>query len=194
MRYKTTNSIFALLLFFSFNLFAQQSDEIAAKDYLALAMPGEEHKLLSQLVGDWDQEYRFYMTPATEPIVSYGTSSHEMILGGRYLKMSAEGETMGQIVEGLTILGFDKRLQVFTFYGFDTMGTYAINPEGTYDKETNTITYTGKNYEPAMKTFSDYRIVMKIIDQDNYTFDLFFTFPGKEETRMLEMISKRKKQ
>jgi len=186
-------AIFALSLLSLFNLFAQQTAETAKQEYLALAMPGEEHQMLSQLVGDWEQEYRFFMTPETEPMVSYGASTHEMILGGRFLKMNAQGETMGQKIEGLTILGFDKRFKEYTLYGFDTMGTYAVNPKGTYDKTTNSITYKGKNFEATMKAYSDYRLVMKFIDQDSYTFDLYFTFPEKEEIKMLEMICKRKK-
>jgi hypothetical protein len=71
------------------------------------------------------------------------------------------------------------------------MGTYAVNAEGSYSADTKTITYKGKNFEPSINGYSNYRMTFVIENENEYMFGLYFTFPEKEEMKMLEMIGKR---
>lgn len=181
------------LIVFSFNIIlSAQPNENQRQEMMALMMPGPEHEYLAKFEGTWEQEYKLYMTPGVEPVESNGESENKMILGGRFLQVFTTGLMMGQPVEGLSLWGYDNRLKIFTLYGFDTMGTYAITPEGERLDE-NTLEFKGKNWEPQINAYSDYRIVFTMIDENNYTSELYFLFPGQEnEVKMVEVISKRK--
>ena len=129
-----------ILIFVSSFIQAQELTEEQMKEMNELLLPGEEHNLLKQFEGKWTTKYKFRMAMDQEPITSLGKSNIEMILGGRFLRWTSTGEMMGQKVESLTIIGFDKRYKKFTIYGFDTMGTYAVSAEGELNSETNVIT------------------------------------------------------
>lgn len=188
------NALYKTFFFFlsiSLTIFAQP-DEKQMQEMMAMMMPGPEHEYLAKFEGSWKSQFKFYMTPGAEPIESTGESENKMILGGRFLQITATGEMMGQPTEGLSLLGYDNRLKVFTFYGFDTMGTYAITPVGEKLDE-NTLEYKGENWEPQINDFSNYRIVFKMIDENSYTSELYFLFPGQDkEVKMLEVLSIRK--
>lgn len=186
--FKTIHLILLVILSSTF-LYSQEADPMA-EDY-ELMMPCEEHKLFNQLVGKWEQEYKFYVAPGTEPTTSKGKAESELILGGRFLQTKASGEAMGTVIESLGLMGFDRRFNKYTAYGFDTMGTYVVNPKGDYNSSSKILTLTGKNYEMMLNDYSDYRMVYYLDKVDEYKFELYFTFPGKEEVKYLEILSKR---
>ena len=57
--------------------------------------PGEQHaRLAEHFEGTWDTKMSLWMEPGAEPMVSTGTSTNTMILGGRQLKMEFSGTFM----------------------------------------------------------------------------------------------------
>jgi len=63
--------------------------------------PGEFHKQLENLIGEFDAVVKIWETPDSEPMKFTGTVKREWILGGRFIKeiVKAQGE-MGPF-EGL---------------------------------------------------------------------------------------------
>src|SRR5688572_7867388 len=91
--------------------------------WLKASTPGEQHKLLSQLTGNWDHTVKWWMSADGQPEVSKGRTVNGMIMGGRYLKQSATGTSMGQPFEGMGISGYDNTKEQFTSMWIDNMGT-----------------------------------------------------------------------
>ena len=181
------NIFLTLLLFFTSSvLFSQELDQqkILA-EYENLGLPGSEHAMLAKLEGTWKQTYKNYMVPNAEPIIETGEGKMEMILEGRFLKWTSKGEIMGRTIKGMTILGYDNRLKIYTAYGFDTMGTYAVTAEGKMNETSGSIEYKGKNYEPAISDYSDFRFVFKPGEKE-FVFEVFIKMPGKKEIKILE--------
>src|SRR3990172_4396875 len=91
------------------NSIAQEKmDEEAMKSYMELSKPGEEHKLLESLAGEWNMELKLWPEPGKEPVMFKGTGTHEMILGGRFLQSSSTSGEGDMKTESLSIFGFDR--------------------------------------------------------------------------------------
>jgi len=64
------------------------------------ASPGEHHRHLQQLAGEWTSRARFWFAPGGPADESTGRAHNEMILGGRYLETRYEGVTGGMPFSG----------------------------------------------------------------------------------------------
>lgn len=159
------------------------------------AEPGPEHAMLAKLAGDWDLQMKMWMAPNTPPIVASSKVKNEMVLGGRFLRAHSKGEmNLGGVtltVESIGMMGFDRRNGVFTSVGFDTMGTYYVTAAGEQDPETGVITMAGSDHDRRTNMTQTYKFVMRVIDDDHYIIDLYFTNPemthGQDEFRLVEM-------
>ena len=70
--------------------------------------PGEQHaRLAEHFEGIWDTRMSLWMEPGAEPMVSTGTSTSTMILGGRQLKMEFSGTFMDMPFMGIGFTGYD---------------------------------------------------------------------------------------
>ena len=50
--------------------------------------PGEPHKKLARMVGDWTYSTKAWMDPSQPPVESKGTMRGQAILGGRYVEQT----------------------------------------------------------------------------------------------------------
>lgn len=109
----------------------------------------EEHKLLEHMVGEWDCTTSFTMG-GPEPIEGTGTSQSRMVLGGRFVSTHfAMPDFMGTPYEGMGAIGYDKAKGKFVNVWMDNMNTGFSTMEGTYDEDTDTMTWTGEATYPA---------------------------------------------
>jgi hypothetical protein len=173
-----------------------QKAEIMA-EYQELAAPGEEHRVLYELAGVWNQAIKYWPESGAEPLVSTGTSVNKSILGGRFLQcnaVSGEGELT---MQSLIILGYDRRHQCYTSVGFDTRGTYYMTAAGHYDDSTKTMTLYGEDDDPISGVIQQYDIIIKMPDKDTYSSEVIsknppYTISG-EPFKVMEIISHRAK-
>ncbi|UCG61252.1 MAG: TonB family protein [Candidatus Zixiibacteriota bacterium] len=165
--------------------------ELMAK-YMELAQPGEEHKMLEKLTGDWDFEAKMWATPGAEMAVYPGKAEGKMVLGGRFLYGEFTTEAGEMSGEGIFIIGFDRRYEVFTYVGFDTWGTYWASASGTYDSTTNSITLDGEDDDPVMGITQEYDFVITFISDDSWKFEIIYYdeahTQGAEEFKMGEVV------
>jgi len=64
--------------------------------YQELSQPGEEHKKLAQLEGNWNYAVKMWMSPAGgNPMITQGKGEAKMVLGGRFLQTTSAGSMMG---------------------------------------------------------------------------------------------------
>jgi hypothetical protein len=148
---------------------------------MSLIGPGEEHGVLEQMVGEWNQTTRLQGVPgmdATETIVAV---SAKFILRGRYLQQITKGQFMDMPWDGVSFFGFDRRHEVYTLVGFDTLGTYYITAEGTYNDAANTLTLSGSDNDPVMGVVKEFTYVITFLDDGSLTTEL--TFSDEMHTR-----------
>ena len=174
--------------------------EMMAK-MMELAQPGESHRLLAQLVGDWDYTVKFSMTPGAELAeAGRGTAVRTAIMGGRYFIMNTSGKMLmpgpdGKVSDtefkGMSIEGYDNVKQKFFSTWIDSMGTSIVLSEGSYDPASKSFTYLFEMEPvPGMKTKA--RQVVKIVDADHLQMDWYETHGG-QEAKTMEIDYTRKK-
>lgn len=69
--------------------------------------PGEPHRRLASTVGTWDATVSFWMDPSAEPTTSTATATREMVMDGRYLRETVEGDMMGAPFRGQGLTGYN---------------------------------------------------------------------------------------
>lgn len=165
-------------------------------EMMRLSQPGPEHKMLAKYEGTFDMEINYYTAPGQTPMKMTGTATNKMILDGRFLESTGEGDMGGFTMKSLTIVGFDRRHGVFTSTGFDNTGTYSVSAQGEYDPDTKTITMSGTDEDPIFEFVQVYDFKMKLIDDDHFSWDVTFYNPemtqGEDEFTIVEISYSRK--
>ncbi len=182
--------IFSIGLF-SLSTFAQDMDQEAMmKAWQKSMTPGPEHKMLANMVGEWDGEISMWQDPSQPPQTSKGSAQFESIFDGRYIIGKYTGNMMGMPFSGMDITGYDNVKKMFFTSWIDNMGTGVMYVEGTYDKNSNTFNYTGETADP-MGNKMKVKEIITIIDKDHNKFEMFMD-TGKGEIKSMEIKYTRK--
>lgn len=174
---------------------SEEEKRAIAEKVMALRGPGPEHEVLAARVGEFDTRILYWMQPGGEPMVFEGHASARLILGGRFLLTEGQSGDGPYQVGKLSLLGFDRRAGKYTFSGYDTMGTYAVHAEGSYDAEARTLTFSGTDYDPIMQVTQEFDFVFHFEDADHSRMEVWFkdTSHGNETPfKMVEVQSTRK--
>lgn len=151
----------------------------------------EEHKILSEMTGSWKASVKFWTQPGSAPNVSVAKSINKTILNGKFLVEDYSGSFGGQAFKGMSVMGYDTILQKFSNFWADNMGTGAIYSEGTIDKANRSINFTGAATDPITKTKKPTFSVIKVIDNDRHTLEMFDVLPDGKKFKTLEIDYKR---
>jgi len=165
-----------------------QSDPKADMQAMMEAMqPGAQHEAMGFFIGDWTTTSKMWMGPG-EPTVSEGTASYEWLMGGRYLKATFQGDTMGMPMQGMSIDGYDKiRGEYFSLW-IDNMGTGYMASVGTSTDGGKTITYSGTTADPVSGVDVKHRSVSTQTGESTFTFEMFMMLPdGGGEMKVMEV-------
>jgi hypothetical protein len=147
--------------------------------------PGPEHEMLKELEGTWDAVVSFGGNEAK------GIMKYKMGYGGLWLAGDFEGETFGQPFHGRSMDGFDPARQKYVSVWFDSMATYPMTTEGTYDKEKKTMTMTGEG--PGMDGKpTRFKTVTETKDKDTKVFTMYSVDKDGKEQQMMTITYKRK--
>ena len=183
--------VFALALFASIAVsgLAQMSEQDQAKAMEAYMKAGAvtaDHKALKYFAGRWRVEGKMWAAPGAPPTESVNSNEGEMILGGRYVRLTYRGEMMGQPFEGLQISGYDNIAKAYTTFWIDNSSTSFYLLKGTYDAAKKTYTFTGRWADPVGGD-TPVRMVIKIVSPDEYVSETYMKLPdGKEFLGMVD--------
>ena len=168
--------------------------EAEMKAALELAAPGPEHARLAKLVGTWDLDFKIATGPTTS-LTSRGVAENRMVLGGRFLISEAKSTEaiMGQMIEGMTIYGFDRRANTYTVLGLDNFGTYYVEAEGAATADAQNIVMPGIEIDPRTKKEEKYDMILRIVDADTYVTAVVFKLAGGVEAKAVEVTHRRRK-
>jgi hypothetical protein len=157
------------------------------------ATPGEHHKHLEMLVGSWATQAKFWPAPGAPPMESVGTAENKMVMGGRFLLSSYQGDLGGMPFEGMGISAYDRFLGKYVETWIDSMGTMVLISEGTCDGTGKVRTTTAKFTDPMTQKPTTIRSVYRIIDPDHHNMEMYTQTPGQEEFKAMEITYTRKK-
>lgn len=157
------------------------------KAWTAYMTPGDMHAVLAKTEGEWKTEMTMWMDPAGQPMKTTGVATNKMILGGRYQESHFKGDFMGQPMEGRGITGFDNSKKVYESTWIDNFGTGIMKAEGTYDPNTRSITFKGSQTDFSTGRPMPFREIMKFVDDNNHTMEMYITPEGAQEFKTMEI-------
>ena len=170
-----------------------EEEQKMMKVWMEYATPGENHKYFEYFVGDWEVMSKMWMKPGTEPEVSKGENTSELILGGRYLKSHAKGTMMGMSYEGISITGYDNFKKEYITLWIDNAGTGFYLTSGNLDKASKTRIETGLWDDIMTGGKSKVKCLTKVIDENKYMFEMYSPDPTGKEFMSGEIVYTRKK-
>jgi hypothetical protein len=145
--------------------------------------PGPEHKLLKDREGTWDT------TLKAGGMEARGTVTFKMELGGLWLVGSLESDLGGQKFYGKSLDTYDAGKKKYIGVWFDSMSTTPLTLEGSYDKESKTLTLVGDGVGMDGKP-AKWKSVSQMKDHDTILLSMYVG-DGKEP--MFTVTYKRKK-
>ncbi len=153
--------------------------EAMMKAWEAFAAPGEEHKKLAEMAGDWTCKVEDFSSG--QPMTSDGTCKFTMIMDGRYLMQEFTGNMMGAEFKGMGLTGYNNQTKKFQEIWIDSMGTAIYFAEGTRI-DANTTEAKGMMSMPGMGEVPS-RTVSKSVDKDHHEFMMYS--PGMDGKEMM---------
>ncbi len=164
------------------------------KEWAKWAMPGEMHKHLEKLVGNWTVKTSMLMDPNAPPMESMGTAKNSWVLGGRWVRQEFTGDMMGMPFEGIGMTGYDNFKKEFISTWTDNMSTTMIRSTGTCNASGTEFNMSGIMDEPMTgERDKKFRHVWKVTSADTHVFEAYDNIPGKGEVRVMELTYTRVK-
>ncbi len=161
-------------------------------DEFAPPKPGPELEMLKKLEGKWDATTKFKIAPDKPEQESKGTMTYKMVCGGLWLSSDFEGEFGGQKFQGKGLDTYDSTKKKYTMIWVDSMATTPMIGEGTFDKESKTLTYTSDYPGPDGK-MAKHKIAITVKDEDNMEMKMSVAGEGGKEMPVMTITYKRKK-
>ncbi|MBI2870815.1 MAG: DUF1579 domain-containing protein [Candidatus Omnitrophica bacterium] len=151
--------------------------------------PGEAHKALEPLVGNWSYTATMWMAPEAEPKTMSGTAAHSLIFGGRFLKQETHGAMEGfPPFEGLGFTGYDNMRKEYQTVWIDSMNTALITATGQYDAAAKKLTQSGDFSCPVTgETHHKFRDTWTIVDENQATYESYSWTPDGKEYKGMEI-------
>jgi hypothetical protein len=185
MKFKTLfgSMVLAVILFSTSVSLAQQGDQAEMmKKWQEYMTPGPAHQQFAKMAGNWKATVTQFM--GGQEAKSEGTATFEMVLGGRYLHSSFKVTMMGMPFEGMELDAYDNATKEYISLWVDNMGTGVMVMKGKMDDKTNTVTYWGSMVDPMTGKDQKVKTVMKEINNDNVTFEMYTVENGQETKNM----------
>lgn len=155
---------------------------------MQLSSPGEAHKILEPLAGNWNYKIAWKMSPDAPPEESTGTAEFTIVLGGRFLRQDVKGVAMGKPFEGMGYTGYDNVRGEYTSAWFDNMSTGIMASSGQYDAAAQTIREAGNFSCPMTGNKAEsFRGDWKIIDSDHMVYEFYKKSPDGAEFKSMQL-------
>ncbi len=171
---------------------AAQDEAAMQKAWMEYATPGPMQKMIAMADGTWNTDVTFWMAPGAPPSKMSGSCTNKMILGGRYQESRHTSDMGGQPFEGIGIMGYDNIKKTFFSTWIDNMSTGVMTLEGKWDDATRTVTFTGKSTDPTTGKDCNVREVVKWVDDNHQTMEMYIMKDGTEYKNMEIQLTRKK--
>lgn len=156
--------------------------------------PGEPHKQLAKMAGDWTFTNKMWIAPGQPPAESTGTMHGETILEGRYVQTAWKGDFMGQPFEGRGTEGWDNVGKQYVSSWVDNMGTGIMHSTGTCENGFKKCSVSGEMFDPTTGQKTTMKSVIIWIDDNHFKNEMYSKDPASgQEVKMMELDVVRKK-
>jgi hypothetical protein len=156
------------------------------KAYMDAATPGAPHKAMQNLVGTWNTTIKMYDNPGA-PTETKGKSTYTSLMDGRYLQEHAEGNFNGMPFHGYGTYGYDNVSKQYVSSWIDSMGTGIMKSTGTSADGGTTINWEGTSSDPVSGKELTFHSTMKMVNKDQYHFEMMGPGPDGKEMKMMEI-------
>jgi hypothetical protein len=156
------------------------------------AAPGEQHKRLARMAGEWTFTNKMWMAPNQPPAESGGAMYAQMIMGGRYIQTNWSGHMMGMLFEGRGIEGYDNLAKQYVSSWVDNMGTGIIYSTGSCDEKGTKCSMKGDMLDPMTGQKSYMRQEVTWIDDNTFKNEMYGPGMDGKEFKWMEMTVTRK--
>ncbi len=159
----------------------QPEQEMPAEmqEWMQTNQPGEKHKALNALAGDFKADMWFKMAPDAPRETSTGTSQSEWIMDGRYLTSHFNADFMGMPFEGHGVMGYDTVKKHYFTGWIDNMSTGLFTEHGEMSNDGKTLTMHGSMIGPDGSEMTT-KHVYKVISNDKHVME-FWEAPKGEK-------------
>lgn len=155
-------------------------------------MPGEHHKYLDQLIGEWEGMFKIWMEPGAEPMISKGAVNRKWILDGRFVQeVVAVMSDVGPFT-GIGFLGYNNVDGQYEAVWMDSMSSGIYFETATYDPETKILTTRGTHRDPASGHVHHNRGMMDMSNPDRHVYLAYMTGPDGKEHKSFEGVTERR--
>lgn len=158
------------------------------------AEPGDKHKLLESLVGEWEHVSKWRMDDKSPWAASRGRSKINWIMEKRFLQEDFESaDGLGGKYNGRALLGHDNFEKTYTYIWLDNMGTGFLMSEGRADDSGKVFTLFGTYDDPATGQRDRHsKTVIRIKDKDQFVHEIYFYADDGREMQVGEIAYSRK--
>lgn len=154
--------------------------------YEKAGTPGDEHRALQSMVGNYDLTIKSWHSPGGEPSTDTGTAKRTMILDGRVLLEEVSSQMMGQAFNGYGLHGFNNITGKYWATWNDSMTTGLMVSEGTCDAD-KSCTFTGTFHDAITKQPVTARMTTRWADANTEIFEMYGPGPDGKEGKMMEI-------
>lgn len=154
--------------------------------------PGEMHKHLAAMAGNWTYSGKMWMDPSAPPMETSGNSTNVMILGGRFLKQEVSGAFQGSEFKGMGLVGFNNLTNELQSVWIDNMGTSILIMTGSCDPDGRVFTFHGEYKDQMKSEMQKVKSVSTMVGPDEMKDEMFAVMPDGKEIKTMELIYKRK--
>ncbi|MBY0385442.1 DUF1579 domain-containing protein [bacterium] len=160
----------------------------APPEWMKYTVPGEGHKALNDMVGNWKYTSKWWMASGAKPETSEGTATNKWALDGRFVQQDVKGTAMGQPFMGIGFTGYDSFKKTYQSVWMDNMSTAMMVVSGNHDAKSKTLHETGVMSSP-MDNMKDkaFRNETKFKNKNAYVFSMYTKDAAGKEFKMLEM-------
>ena len=155
--------------------------------YMKAMQPSDQHKALESFVGTFNAKVKMWMDPNGEPSESVGVMTSQWALGGRFVEQSYEGESFGGAFQGKGFMGYDNTSQKYQGFWIDTASTMMQTEKGDFNADANCFNMSGTMTCPSSKQDFTKRDVIKVIDIDHHSMEMYFTGSDGKEVKGMEI-------
>ena len=154
--------------------------------------PGEHHKHLDPLIGEWVGEFKIWMEPGGEPMVSKGTISRKWILGDRFVHEVVEATSDWGAFRGIGFLGYNNVDGQYEAIWMDSMSTGIYFETAAYDPDSKMLRTRGTYRDPASGHVLQSRGVMDLSNPNRHVYEGYMTGPDGKEYKSFAGVTERR--
>lgn len=165
---------------------------MAAQEAWAKATtPGPQHAEMAKMTGTFKLSFTSWMSPDAEPMVSEGTATRTLALGGRVLEETVESNMMGLPFKGVARTGYDNISGKWWSTWTDNMSTALLVMHGDHDAESGTMTLSGMAPTPMNPAERAMMTVVTTVDDSGKEVSTFHMGEGDDKYRYMVITYER---